>query len=65
MRGSHPVQFPLRLPASLKFAAKLSAEGEGISLNHFIALALAEKVERLQPRTALPLRGSIHPDDMS
>ena len=34
----------LRLPNSLKTAAEQSAVKEGMSLNQFIALALAEKV---------------------
>jgi predicted HicB family RNase H-like nuclease len=38
--------FPLRLPRSLKDAAKLMADRDGVSLNQFISLALAEKVER-------------------
>jgi predicted HicB family RNase H-like nuclease len=38
--------FPLRLPHSLKAAAKRMAGRDGISLNHFISLAVAEKVQR-------------------
>ncbi|GAA5072180.1 hypothetical protein N0B44_14260 [Roseibacterium beibuensis] len=34
----------IRLPQSLKAAAGEFAEWDGVSLNHFIALALAEKV---------------------
>lgn len=34
----------LNLPVSLKVAAEEFAEREGVSLNQFIALALAEKV---------------------
>lgn len=34
----------LNLPASLKAAAENYAERDGVSLNQFIALALAEKV---------------------
>ena len=34
----------LNLPASLKAAAQGHAERDGVSLNQFIALALAEKV---------------------
>jgi predicted HicB family RNase H-like nuclease len=48
---SYANSFPLRLPRSLKAAAKLMAERDGISLNHFISLAVAEKVERT-PREA-------------
>jgi predicted HicB family RNase H-like nuclease len=47
--GNKPnaTSFPLRLPRSLKAAAKLMADRDGISLNHFISLAVAEKVERV------------------
>ena len=41
-------QFPLRLPRSLREAAKQLALKEGISLNHFICLALAEKISRAE-----------------
>lgn len=37
----------LNLPASLKAAAEGYAERDGVSLNQFIALALAEKVGAL------------------
>jgi predicted HicB family RNase H-like nuclease len=42
----HTVQFPLRLAKSLREAANAVATQQGISLNHFIALALAEKISR-------------------
>jgi hypothetical protein len=38
----------LRLPHSLKAAAKLIADREGISLNEFIAGAVADKVKQLE-----------------
>jgi hypothetical protein len=38
----------LRLPHSLKAAAKIMADQEGISLNAFIAGAVAEKVKQLE-----------------
>jgi predicted HicB family RNase H-like nuclease len=44
---SNAISFPLRLPQSLKTAAKLFAERSGISLNRFISLAVQEKIERL------------------
>ena len=37
----------LRLPHSLKTKAAGIAQAEGLSLNHFITLAIAEKVNRL------------------
>jgi hypothetical protein len=45
------VSFPLRLAASLKDRAKLLATRDGVSLNHFINLAVAEKVSRLEVAT--------------
>jgi hypothetical protein len=42
----HTAQFPLRLAKSLREAAKAIAMQQGISLNHFIAVALAEKISR-------------------
>jgi hypothetical protein len=47
-RGS----FPLRLATSLKQRAKLLAIQDGISLNHFISLAVAEKLSRLHPKSS-------------
>lgn len=42
------IAFPLRLAASLKERARLLAAQDGVSLNHFINLAVAEKVSRLE-----------------
>ena len=42
------ISFPLRLSASLRDQAKALAREDGVSLNHFINLALAEKVSRLE-----------------
>jgi hypothetical protein len=39
--------FPLRLPNSTRNQAVEFASTEGISLNQFITLAVAEKIERL------------------
>ncbi len=51
--------FPLRLAASLRESATLLANKDGISLNHFISLAVAEKVSRLEnePLSSLNARG--------
>ena len=40
--------FLLRLPKSLSDAAKQIAGEEGVSLNQFISLALAEKIVRVE-----------------
>ena len=40
--------FPLRLSPSTRQQANEYAKQEGISLNHFISLAVAEKVSRLE-----------------
>ena len=42
------ISFPLRLSPSLRDHAKALAREDGVSLNHFINLALAEKVSRLE-----------------
>lgn len=39
--------FPLRLPASIKAAAEQLAREEGVSLNQFVATAVAEKLAAL------------------
>jgi predicted HicB family RNase H-like nuclease len=44
----HSTQFPLRLAKSLRAAANLVAKEQGISLNHFIAIAVAEKISRTE-----------------
>ncbi len=40
--------FPLRLPKSIKAAAEKFAQDAGISLNQFVATAVAEEVEAMQ-----------------
>lgn len=40
--------YPLKLPHSVKAAAQRLAEADGVSLNQFIAAAVAEKVGTLQ-----------------
>jgi hypothetical protein len=44
--GTRAKTFPLRLAVSLRDRASLLAEQDGISLNHFINLAVAEKISR-------------------
>jgi hypothetical protein len=50
----HHSQFPLRLPKSLRETAKELASKEGISLNHFISLAVAEKISRVEHQATSP-----------
>lgn len=40
--------YPLKLPASVKAAAAQLAKSDGVSLNQFIAAAVAEKVGSLR-----------------
>lgn len=42
-----PASFALRLPRSLKEGAERSASRDGVSLNQFIAIAVAEKLSAL------------------
>ena len=43
--------YPLRLAASLRDVAGHLAQRDGVSLNHFISLAVAEKISRLESET--------------
>jgi hypothetical protein len=43
--------YPLRLAASLRDMAGHLAQRDGVSLNHFISLAVAEKISRLETET--------------
>lgn len=43
-----PGSFPLRLPVSMRYRANDLAHREGLSLNQFISLAVAEKITRLE-----------------
>jgi predicted HicB family RNase H-like nuclease len=52
------ITFALRLAVSLKDTAKLLADRDGISLNHFINMAVAEKLARFQKGSS-----SAAPDD--
>lgn len=58
--------YPLKLPSSIKNAAAELAREEGVSLNQFIAAAVAEKVGVL--RTAAEFlrerAGDARPEDM-
>ncbi len=50
--------FLLRLPVSVREEATRIAHLEGTSLNHFIALALAEKISRME---ALKMQAAAQP----
>ena len=43
-----PASFPLRLPFSIRRQANDLAQKDGLSLNQFISLAVAEKITRLE-----------------
>jgi hypothetical protein len=46
--NGRPGSFPLRLPISTRRQANDLAQREGLSLNQFISLAVAEKITRLE-----------------
>ena len=48
MEQKRALSFPLRLCPSIREQATDIAHQEGISLNHFISLAVAEKLSRLE-----------------
>ena len=48
--------FALRLPKSLKAAAEAWAKQDGVSLNQFIAVTLAEKIGAMQSASFLAER---------
>ena len=50
--------FPLRLASSLQEEARKTARSEGISLNQFINLALAEKISVLRTEDFFRERGA-------
>lgn len=58
--------FPLKLPTSIKDAAAELARIDGVSLNQFIAAAVAEKVGVLRTASKFLKQraGSVTPQDM-
>ncbi len=48
MMSKRAQSFPLRLCPSVREQASHLAQSDGISLNHFISLAVAEKITRLE-----------------
>lgn len=63
MQTSRKNSFLLRLPLSLREQAASLARTEQISLNHFISLAVAEKLSRMERQTerSAPLSGGPMP----
>lgn len=57
-----PAKFALRMTATLGKEAKASAAREGVSLNQFINLAVAEKVEYLENEAWIARRRPITQD---
>jgi hypothetical protein len=57
--------FPLRLSRSMRVLADELAHREGLSLNQFISLAVAEKITRLEQfsSTEGEIAGEIHTTD--
>lgn len=49
--NNKPCSFPLRLPFSIRRQANDLAQKDGLSLNQFISLAVAEKITRLERLT--------------
>lgn len=64
--NGEPKTFPLRLPRSARAQARQIAEREGISINQFILLAVAENITRLEgfhsrgKYEPLPLSGDVN-----
>ena len=48
--------YPLKLPLSIKKAAQRLAKEDGVSLNQWIAAAVAEKVGVVEPRPTFSRR---------
>ncbi len=55
---SDTATYPLRLPKSIKAAAEKLAQSEGISMNQFVATAVAEKLAVLRTATYFEERKS-------
>jgi hypothetical protein len=53
-----PATYPLRLPAGIRAEVEKLAKQEGISVNQFIALAVAQKMSALNTATYFAERRS-------
>ncbi len=60
------VSYPLKLPASVKTAAARLAKEDGVSLNQWIAVAIAQKIGAVETASDFLKRraGKARPDDM-
>ncbi|MBS0456327.1 MAG: pilus assembly protein HicB [Proteobacteria bacterium] len=58
--------YPLKMPASVKTAAARLAKADGVSLNQFIAVAVAEKVGAMETAAEFLQRksGNAKPADL-
>lgn len=58
--------YPLKLPASVKAAAARLAKEDGVSLNQWIAVAIAQKIGVVETVSDFLMRraGKAKPDDM-
>lgn len=48
---SQPATFPLRLPRSIRASVDRVSKREGVSINQFISIAVAEKLAMLEAET--------------
>jgi hypothetical protein len=57
--------YPLKLPASVKAAAARLAKEDGVSLNQWIAVAIAQKIAAVETASNFVRRaGKARPEDM-
>lgn len=58
--------YPLKLPASVKAAAARLAKEDGVSLNQWIAVAIAQKIGAVETASDFLKRraGNARPEDM-
>lgn len=58
--------YPLKLPASVKAAAARLAKEDGVSLNQWIAVAIAQKIGVIETASAFLARraGKARPEDL-
>lgn len=58
--------YPLKLPTSVKTAAQRLAREDGVSLNQWIAVAVAEKIGAVETSSAFIKRkaGDAKPEDL-
>lgn len=64
MEQKRALSFPLRLCPSVRQQATHLAQTDGISLNHFISLAVAEKISRMEHASWLRQQGGKLPQDI-